>query len=667
VVLFDGFDEISPMYKEIVIDLLQALKNSAVKQLWVTTRPHMRVTLEDKLQQFSYTLEPFSEENQIAFLTKFWQQKIEYDAGKQERLEIYPRVLLKHLAQLIRDREKEFTGIPLQTKMLAEVFEADFKAFYQSQQKEPIFRKNLYLLNLYDHFVNNKFNIFYEYKIKISANIVSAISLVERDLDNLKTIHQKLALEELFNEQKEKLFDTYKFENKEKKEEFAIIGLTDISGDKPRFIHRTFAEYFAALWLTDHLKDKQTQELLLTRVLIEADDAVIRSFLNGQLSKSSLLDMNLDSDVKSLMDKHLYQRDIVLHEAAREGHAKIVNFLLNTFKAYPETLKVIVAARDEYDHTALHLAVENGHVEVVDKLLESVKAYPKTLKVVMATTNFLSKQTPLHLAAENGHVELVDKLLNSVEAYPKTLNLLVAAKGKYKQTALHQAVENGHVEVVDKLLERVKAYPKTLKLLVAAKGKYKQTALQLAVENSHVKVVVKLLESVKAYPETLKILVEARDEYEQTALHQAVKNGHFEVIVKLLESVKAYPETVKVLVAAKDENEQTALHLTVKNGHVEVIDKLLESVKAYPKTVKVLVAAKDENEQTALHLAVKNGHVEVIDKLLENVKAYPEILKVLVEARDEYEQTALHLIAKKAYRRVSAITFQMEFFQILSY
>jgi hypothetical protein len=67
VIMLDGFDEISPNYKETVIDLLQALRQTAVEQLWVTTRPHLREELEDKLQQLSYTLEPFSEENQVEF------------------------------------------------------------------------------------------------------------------------------------------------------------------------------------------------------------------------------------------------------------------------------------------------------------------------------------------------------------------------------------------------------------------------------------------------------------------------------------------------------------------------------------------------------------------------------------------------------------------------
>ena len=66
--MLEGFDEISPFYKETVIDLLLALRQTAVEQLWVTTRPHLRNEMEDKLQQLSYRLEAFSEENQIKSL-----------------------------------------------------------------------------------------------------------------------------------------------------------------------------------------------------------------------------------------------------------------------------------------------------------------------------------------------------------------------------------------------------------------------------------------------------------------------------------------------------------------------------------------------------------------------------------------------------------------------
>jgi hypothetical protein len=73
--MLDGFDEISPFYKQTVIGLLQARRQTAVEQLWVSIRPHLREELEGKLQQLSYTLKTFSEQDQVEFLTKFWSVK----------------------------------------------------------------------------------------------------------------------------------------------------------------------------------------------------------------------------------------------------------------------------------------------------------------------------------------------------------------------------------------------------------------------------------------------------------------------------------------------------------------------------------------------------------------------------------------------------------------
>jgi MoxR-like ATPase len=42
VIILNGFDEISPSYEQNVIDLLQALRQTAVEQLCITTRPHLR-------------------------------------------------------------------------------------------------------------------------------------------------------------------------------------------------------------------------------------------------------------------------------------------------------------------------------------------------------------------------------------------------------------------------------------------------------------------------------------------------------------------------------------------------------------------------------------------------------------------------------------------------
>jgi hypothetical protein len=116
VIMLDGFDEICPFYKDTVIDLMQALRQTAVEQLWVTTRPHLRNELEDKLQQLSYTLQTFSEENQIEFLTKFWSLKdwvTKMDNNEKEennkKLETYAKGLVKKLVQSISDKERGFS------------------------------------------------------------------------------------------------------------------------------------------------------------------------------------------------------------------------------------------------------------------------------------------------------------------------------------------------------------------------------------------------------------------------------------------------------------------------------------------------------------------------------------------------------------------------------
>jgi hypothetical protein len=53
-------NENSSLYKQKALALFQALRQAAVEELWVTTRPYLREEMEDKLQQLSYTLQSFS-------------------------------------------------------------------------------------------------------------------------------------------------------------------------------------------------------------------------------------------------------------------------------------------------------------------------------------------------------------------------------------------------------------------------------------------------------------------------------------------------------------------------------------------------------------------------------------------------------------------------------
>jgi hypothetical protein len=216
--------------------------------------------LEDKLQQLSDTLEPFSEKNQFEFLTRFWNVKdwfTELDSEEAEeaknKLEICAKHLIKKLTQSISDKDKEFTGIPLQCRMLAEAFDDEIEKYCQSSESMAEATLKLDVLELYDRFLNRKYDIRLQEKLKTSMTNVGAIEGLKLMVQSIKDYHQILALKLLFTEEQVNLIKingrcTFSAE------ELTRIGIVQKNcKGKLHFIHRTFAEYFVAEFLVHHL------------------------------------------------------------------------------------------------------------------------------------------------------------------------------------------------------------------------------------------------------------------------------------------------------------------------------------------------------------------------------------------------------------------------------
>jgi hypothetical protein len=71
IILFDGLDEISPLYKEVVLDIVDDLKLMNAK-IVITTRPHLKEELESHYGVISYQMTKFDYENQKNYLMKYW-------------------------------------------------------------------------------------------------------------------------------------------------------------------------------------------------------------------------------------------------------------------------------------------------------------------------------------------------------------------------------------------------------------------------------------------------------------------------------------------------------------------------------------------------------------------------------------------------------------------
>jgi hypothetical protein len=83
----------------------------------------LKSDLENNFGIVSYKLEKFCDDDQIEYLLKYWKPTNE---NKQEIIK-KAKCLLNRVNNSINDRERDLTGIPLQLKMLAEIyFDKDF-------------------------------------------------------------------------------------------------------------------------------------------------------------------------------------------------------------------------------------------------------------------------------------------------------------------------------------------------------------------------------------------------------------------------------------------------------------------------------------------------------------------------------------------------------------
>ena len=121
----------------------------------------MKNDLENNFGVISYKLEPFSEQVQIHYLVEFWKLSENYEIKSNDNDMINKaKKIINGIKMSINDREKELTGIPLQLKMLAEIYLDNDKI-----------AKNLTLKTLFDEFMKKKiFKIQQQEKKKLNLN-----------------------------------------------------------------------------------------------------------------------------------------------------------------------------------------------------------------------------------------------------------------------------------------------------------------------------------------------------------------------------------------------------------------------------------------------------------------------------------------------------------------
>ncbi|XP_065208121.1 uncharacterized protein LOC135836955 [Planococcus citri] len=489
ILLFDGFDEISPDYNNVVVKLLKVLKDTKVEKIWLTTRPYnIQREPEDNLSTFSYSLMPFEKEEQHDFLVKFWSKNLALEEllnskSRRERADVFINELLDRFSESINDQDRKFLSIPLQIFMIATVFSEEFEKFYHSGNRElsqesiEVLDKKLDLVSLYEDFVKTLFYIkerknhedFDRSKDKpdVKRRIKEAIKKLKEDNKKL-AVYSMPKMDKILSEKELEEVRGLMSEISDARERTGIISkiiknnpielkkaddlsaesntlvITEIVDDKPVFIHRTFAEYFAANYIWDKFDSIENEESqkdfiqnIMIGILVKNNFIQVCKFLQLIAKNSSSLDANATKKIEMLfveLAKQITEYgskkakptpqsakillgiiDFFLSKQNEEYYLKIREiFKINTNNAIKSLLLKLLCVCAEMGYIGLAKALK----KYVDE--RSSLEYPKFDKLSYSELLLKHLETnewndsPLWISSENDHDDLAKFLIRDL-------------------------------------------------------------------------------------------------------------------------------------------------------------------------------------------------------------------------------------------------------------
>ncbi|XP_021712114.1 uncharacterized protein LOC5564954 isoform X2 [Aedes aegypti] len=583
VFILDGFDEMNPAHQQSVLTIFEKILEKKNTQFIITGRKHVCKLLEDRFKAHALKLKPFDYNEQVKFLKLFWRVE-----SSEALFMKFAEQLLKKFHNEIKGNDYDFAGLPLMVRMLAEVYADDFQKFLKTETADAtcIFEsEKLNVLNLFEKFVKISFNLkmkskdrkavyaYDEIEDKIDEEIEPSFDFC---MEQLKLLAIRcLEIEELqdvikkppFNKNNNRLLERFRRGN----EKSMLISAS--SADKIDFIHLSYAEYFVAKFLFDHI-----DECKFSLMKIIQDRDVVRQFFFLMVEHNC----NENSEQMQIVQSLYSQNTVVVVWACLGGNEKIAMRLLRKSK---------IKSNDPYHKILMHAAVDGGSTGLVMALLGEFQLSVNIqyghnfndcdelpIDMFGKDSKFIFHGTPLHTAAGKGNIEMVKLLIDH--------NANIDTKDDEGCTPLHYASRNGNLEMVKLLIDN--------RANVDTTQNEGWTPLHYASQNGHIDVVKLLIDN--------RANVDTTQNEGCTPLHKAAENGHLDV-VKLLIDNKANVDT------AQSEG-WTPLHYASRNGNLELVKLLIDN--------RANVDTAQYEGWTPLHYASRNGQLDVVKLLIDN-------------------------------------------------
>lgn len=332
--LMDGFDEISPSFKEFNLVLFGKILESTENMLWVSTRPHLEAELINKFKVLPHKIKQLTLGERTEFIRHIFKKK-KVDG-------IVADVKVKEIEHFLSDLSRngfDPFGVtnPIILRTVVNIFENDPNA--------KLMQASYY--SIYQGFVNKMIHDCM--KKGIDAQNDSA-AFIENSV-NIMKVYQQAAFRAVFNTQDvdiNNLIDSCFFNSVQiSTDTLARIGLMTADGSgRFHFIHLTFADYFVAKFLLEKVfASKNCIGIaapilkLLKIILIEPMLRMIRVFVDSGIEKQS-------SDlifIQNMFSQNFSPSELcrIFRNSAQEGSISFARVISKHFTSDPAKLNFL--------------------------------------------------------------------------------------------------------------------------------------------------------------------------------------------------------------------------------------------------------------------------------------------------------------------------------------
>jgi len=291
ILMLDSYDDISSDYKDQVMLLLNESKKSTIKQVWMTTRSHLRMKLEKELKITSIQLQPFTNDESKNFLVSFW--KCHCNDKSEAELKAKAEQLIHKIHNL--SPHCGMTGLPKMMRTIAEEF-----------QKKNLIPRKIDIFWLFEKFFIDKTSIFAT-EMRENSESVNCPETTNELINGFMNLVQRILIEN----------------NKSSVQ-----------------IHKSIGDFFNGDYLLEQVEDERLKDVL--NDLFRDEYEIFRNFLREQLKFKEVTeeaklraftklaplfkdDVRIN-DLFHLFDmKHLLQSDIIIESVRKCGYSLLDN------------------------------------------------------------------------------------------------------------------------------------------------------------------------------------------------------------------------------------------------------------------------------------------------------------------------------------------------------